>query len=85
MKKLTFSLLLVGLMALFGGCTNKKDANKALGAMGFTDIQVTGYNFWSCGQDDTYHTGFRAKNPQGYYVEGTVCSGLIIKDATVRF
>lgn len=82
MKK---TLLVLTLALGIAGCTNKKDANNALNSLGFTDVQVTGYNFLACSDNDFYHTGFRAKNPQGYWVTGTVCSGLLFKNSTVRF
>jgi len=79
--------LLIGLTALLllSGCTNKNDMDRALEAQGFTNIQETGYNFFSCSQDDFYHSGFKATNAQGKSVEGTVCSGILFKSATIRF
>lgn len=71
--------------ALLMGCSNSNDANKALTAMGFTDIRTTGYKWFACSDDDWYHTGFTAKNPQGLQVSGTVCSGFFFKNSTVRF
>lgn len=67
------------------GCTNSTDAINALQDTGFTDIQMTGYRFFSCSKDDFYHTGFIAKNIQGRTVKGTVCSGFLFKNSTVRF
>ena len=52
--------------------------------MGFTDVQFTGYSFFACSKDDEYHTGFKAKNPSGKKISGTVCCG-ILKSCTVRF
>lgn len=79
------SLAIILLSILLCSCSNTKDANKALTAMGFTNIKITGYSFWSCSEDDFYHTGFIAKNAQGFTVTGTVCSGLFFKNSTVRF
>lgn len=73
------------LAILLMGCSNSNDANKALKAMGFTDIKTTGYKWFACSDDDWYHTGFEAKNPQGVIVNGTVCSGFFFKNSTVRF
>jgi hypothetical protein len=83
MKRLT--LLLVFVVLLCCGCTDMSEANRVLSAQGYTKIQSTGYAFWSCGQDDFYHTGFIATSPNGTRVEGTVCSGIFFKGATVRF
>ena len=82
MKKLVFVAMLAAVMA---GCSSSEDAHRALENAGFSNIQITGYNWLSCGKDDFYHTGFIATNPAGKTVEGTVCSGLLIKDATIRF
>lgn len=53
--------------------------------MGFTNIQYTGYKWFGCSEDDFFHTGFVAVNPQGMQVTGTVCSGVLFKNSTVRF
>lgn len=77
------------LMAIFAviivGCTSQTDAERALSAQGFTDVTYTGYDLFGCSKDDVFHTGFRAKNVQGIYVEGTACSGLFLKNTTLRF
>ena len=77
--------LLFLLACLMSSGTSERDAQKALSAMGFTEIKTTGYKPFSCGKNDFFHTGFKAKNPLGQTVTGTVCSGLLIKDSTVRF
>jgi hypothetical protein len=73
------------LVVFLSSCSNSNDANKALSALGFTDIQITGYKLLACSEDDWYHTGFIAINPQGVKVSGTVCSGFLFKNSTVRF
>lgn len=70
--------------ALLSGCTSYDDAVEALVSAGYSDIEITGYNVFSCGNDDLFHTGFVAKNPMGKIVEGTVCSG-VFKGSTIRF
>ncbi len=79
MKKVLFALALLVL-----SCTDEEGSRKALVAQGFTDIQFTGYQAFDCSDDDNYATGFRAKNPNGIMVEGTVCCG-IWKKCTIRF
>lgn len=81
MKKFTFVILAVVLAA----CTDEAGTRKTLRNAGFTDVEITGYSWWACGDDDTFHTGFRAKNPRGETVEGTVCCGGLTKGCTVRF
>jgi hypothetical protein len=73
------------LIAIFTvSCTDEDSSRKALVAQGFTDIQFTGYAAFDCSEDDNFATGFRAKNPNGLMVEGTVCCG-IWKRCTLRF
>ena len=81
------SLLVTSLLAItiFTGCTNKNDARKALVAEGYTKIEYTGYGWFACGKEDFYHTNFKATNREGNIVEGTVCSGLVFKGATIRY
>lgn len=79
MKKVICALALLTL-----SCTDEEGSRKALVAQGFTDIQFTGYAAFDCSEDDNYATGFRAKNPNGIMVEGTVCCG-IWKKCTIRF
>lgn len=79
-----YILILISCLFLFG-CTDEISSRRALEAQGFTEIEFTGYKFFACGDDDTFHTGFRATNPNGQRVEGTVCCGWIAKDCTVRW
>lgn len=72
-------------MIALSGCTNEADTRRTLYSAGYTDVAITGYNMFECGDDDTFHTGFRAKNPVGARVEGTVCCGMISKGCTIRF
>jgi len=83
--KTLMALLAVTAMLGLSGCTSQSDAERALKSTGHTDIQMTGYNFLACSEDDFYHTGFSAENREGRIVTGTVCSGLIFKSATVRY
>ena len=80
MKKI---LLLIALVLL--SCTDETAARRALRSQGFTDVQITGYSWLECGEDDFSHTGFRAKNPHGEIVTGTVCCGFIAKGCTIRY
>jgi hypothetical protein len=66
------------------GCTCEDASSQALRGHGFSDIEWTGYSFFACSEDDTFSTGFRAKNARGETVEGTVCCG-VFKNCTVRF
>lgn len=65
------------------GCTDTTKATRALEGAGYSQVETTGYAIFGCGKDDTFHTGFRAKGPNGQPVKGVVCSG-ILKGATIR-
>lgn len=80
-----YTMISVALMLAVSACTNSEDAHRALRNSGYTDIQTGDYAFFACGRDDFYHTKFTAKNQQGQFVSGVVCSGLFLKGATVRF
>lgn len=78
-------IMMLAAVFILAGCTSPQDAERALRAQGFTDITYTGYDYFACGKDDFYHTGFTAINAQGMYVEGTACSGFLFKNTTLRF
>ena len=67
------------------GCTQSDHAIKVLQENGFKNIQITGWSPFSCSQDDTFKTGFTATSVTGAEVSGTVCEGLVFKNATIRF
>jgi hypothetical protein len=72
-------LLLLGI-----GCTNSDDTISTLRASGYTKIEITGYEAWSCGEDATC-TGFRAIGPAGTSVKGAVgCGRSWSKGCTIR-
>lgn len=77
-------LLLLAVCALVS-CTDAKSTIHTLQNAGFSDVEILGYAWFECGEDDTYHTEFRAKNPKGVVVEGTVCCGMLSKGCTIRF
>ena len=76
-------LILIAAIGLIN-CTDSKGAKRTLEAQGYTYIEMTGYDFFSCGEGDWYHTGFLAKSISGMRVSGVVCSGLIAKGSTIR-
>lgn len=78
--------LLIGLLFL-ASCTSDSDFNKAkkqLEAQGYTEIVNTGIDVFCCGENDSFSTGFKAKDKLGNQVSGCVCSGLL-KGITIRF
>jgi len=84
MNKIYFFISFLCVLSILSACTNSNKTRETLESSGFTDIEITGYSPFSCSEDDTYKTGFRAKNPKGNPVKGTVCCGLL-KNCTIRF
>lgn len=69
---------------LLASCTDEARTFEVLTDSGFSNIQTTGYAAFSCGEGDSFATGFVATNPNGKRVSGVVCCGLL-KSCTVRF
>ncbi len=78
------SMLILVLLAM-SACTDEGNSKSALHKAGYSNIVITGWEPFTCGEDDTFSTGFKAKNPAGNTVEGVVCCGLLMKSCTVRF
>ncbi len=89
MKSLMSALGLVGLLFMcyiiltMASCTNVGGAEELLRKEGYTDVEITGYRFFDCSKDDTFHTGFKAKK-NGNVITGVVCEGLL-KGKTIRY
>jgi hypothetical protein len=79
MKRLLVVLLLVFVLV----ACNPKGATNVLEIEGYTDIEITGYDFLSCSDSDIFSTGFIATNPQGVRIRGVVCES-IFKAKTIR-
>jgi len=80
MKKLMIAAMALALAA----CTDPEGAKRALIGMGMNSIEITGWVWAGCSDNDTFATGFRAVGPSGTPVQGVVCSGWL-KGQTVRF
>ena len=77
------TLIFAAIVAALSGCSSHSEANRALDAAGYTDIDITGYRFFGCDEKDAWHTGFEATGQNGRRISGVVCSGLF-KGATIR-
>lgn len=77
-------LIAIAAIALCG-CTQQDTARRILEDAGYTNVQLQGYAFLACSEDDTYHDAFTATNPNGRHVSGTVCAGMLFKNSTIRF
>lgn len=84
LKTLKLSIISLLVISTFNGCTDKENAERILSQDGYTDIQITGYTFFACSSDDFQRTGFIAKKGNKL-IEGSVCSGLLFKNSTIRF
>lgn len=82
-----FIIITLLILSLLFGCTSRYDFDTARGLLsvqGFTDIKNTGYSPFCCSNDDSFSTGFTAKDKFGNVVSGCICSG-IGKGITIRF
>ncbi len=78
------SILLVLMVTLLAACTDEAASIRTLESSGFSEISLKGYDAFACGKGDHFATRFRAKNPQGRFVSGVVCCGMV-KSCTIRF
>lgn len=78
------ALVLAGAFLAPSACTEPNETERQLTQMGYTDVTITGYDFFACSQGDSYSTGFKATSPTGAKVSGVYCSGFL-KAGTVRF
>ena len=85
MKKTIRLIGVSALLLIVTGCTDPENASRILKAQGMTQVEITGYRFFTCGEGDTYSTGFKAKTQVGHKVSGAVCSGFIAKNSTIRY
>jgi hypothetical protein len=82
-------LALAALGVLLGdcrGCTDPEQARRTLEAQGYTEIQLTGYDWLGCGDRDGSCDSFVATSPNGTRVSGVVGCGYLGcgKACTVR-
>jgi hypothetical protein len=66
------------------GCTDEGRSRDTLYKAGYSDVKIGGYAYFECSDSDNFATEFKAKNPKGDVVSGTVCCGLT-KGCTIRF
>lgn len=87
MRKLGFIACCVGSILAFismTGCTDEDGAYNLLMKEGYSDIHITGYEYFACSDSDKYRTGFTATNMKGNKVSGVVCCGYL-KACTIRY
>lgn len=71
------------LFLLLCACSAPNDARKVLADAGYTDVNLHGYSWFCCSDDDTFATSFDALSPAGVRVNGCVCGGWM-KGQTIR-
>lgn len=81
-----FALFFVLFRGIF---TDESAAMRALGKQGYTEVQVTGKQWFmvtlrGCGRSDAAKFTVQAKNPRGQEVEVFVCVGWPFKGSTIR-
>jgi hypothetical protein len=85
MKKFLAMASILALTLGLAGCgVNPDRAKSALEAQGLTNVQIGGYAFWGCGENDTFRSSFTATGANGQQVSGVVCSAWF-KGMTVRY
>lgn len=77
-------MLIIFTLTFLCACTSENEARRVLEMDGVTNIQMTGYRWFSCSEKDFYHTGFSGER-NGKQIHGVVCSGLIFKASTIRY
>ena len=65
LKKFTLILIMLLAVGLASGCTNEPSARRTLEAAGYNNISFTGYDMFSCSDQDFYATGFKAVGHNG--------------------
>lgn len=83
MQRHIFTLAFIA--GTIAGCTvpNSK-ARRILEGAGYTDIDLGGYAWFDCSEDDSLASDFTAKGPNGQIVHGAVCCGMLAKNCTIR-
>lgn len=80
----TIAFILVIVVCIsFGGCSDPEGTKRVLRQQNYTDIEITGFRYFTASKGDMYVTGFKAKAPNGETVTGVVTSGWF-KGHTVR-
>lgn len=83
MNKTILTVLLLSTLAL-GACTKAKESTEVLENLGYSNIEIKGYGWTGCHDDDWYSTKFTAISPTNKKVKGVVCRGFF-KNNTVRW
>ena len=75
--------LMIILMIFLISCTRSESTKDLLEDQGYENVEITGYRFFQCNDNELFRTGFKAENEQGNEITGTVCSGFF--SSTIRY
>ena len=79
-----FIIAIMLILLSLSSCTRPKSAERILISAGYHPIEVGGYSFFSCSEDDHFATKFKAYSPDSSrIVTGAVCQGWL-KGGTIR-
>lgn len=78
-------LILIAMLVPRCTCTAPEESRETLRKAGYTDVEIgEDRDLFVC-ESELAATHFKAKNPLGEVVEGTVCCGVLLKGCTIRF
>lgn len=83
MKNLIALLCIIVMGMMLSSCNYQENAYRILEESGYSQIQLKGYDIFSCSEDDMVRTKFTAKNNAGNMVNGVVCAAPL-KGSTIR-
>ncbi|MFE9084871.1 hypothetical protein ACQKKG_08300 [Brevundimonas sp. NPDC003935] len=76
--------IIVAAALALSACTAPTQSREVLLDAGYSNIEIGGYDWFGCSEDDALRTKFKATGPTGRKVEGVVCAGMFFKGATIR-
>lgn len=80
------AIAIIGAALFLSSCGVNHDAGKrAIEAHGITNVEIGGYAFWGCSEDDALRSKWTGIGVNGQPVSGVICGGLLFKSYTVRF
>lgn len=83
MKNLITLLCIIVVGVMLSSCNYEENAYRILEQSGYSQIELKGYDMFSCSEDDIFRTRFTVKNNAGNTVNGVVCAAPL-KGSTIR-
>ncbi|TGJ99820.1 hypothetical protein EHO57_13735 [Leptospira langatensis] len=83
-KVIAMVIVIVAILSIGYVDPENEKSRQLLEMEGFSQIQITGFRFLGCAEEDDLAIGFKAiKN--GFTVTGTICSSFFGKGHTIRY